>query len=122
MYLYENIELMKKDNKQRLFEMMSRVNKITLNENFENQITKDDIKDVSVSSVTPEYGGGYGLYVVMNDGNKHQIKLSNEELATLKNSPVQHPDIEKTMSFWDMAVNKINSGNYERIEKIQEEI
>jgi hypothetical protein len=71
---------------------------------------KEDFKHVSLSSVKHEAGGGYAIYAKESDGTRHAIKVSNEELAQIKNSPVQKEGVERTMSIHDMARKKIKEG------------
>jgi len=68
-------------------------------------VTKDDVKGTSLSG---RKDGGYTLNVTLKNGNVKHFTLSKEEVASLKNSPVQKPGIDKNRGMFDMAVEKLN--------------
>jgi hypothetical protein len=80
------------------------------------KIGTSDIKDISVGGLRRDYGGGYGVFVVLKDGTKHHIRGNNNDLSKVKNAPVQHRGIEKTMTLREYAIDKINNG-YDPVKK-----
>ena len=87
---------------------------------YKENITKADIKSVTIGSVMKTYGGGYAVYVTLKDGTRHPIKVTNKELATIKGGPAHSPDIIQNKDVKDFAIEKINSGNYNKVEKLEE--
>jgi hypothetical protein len=84
------------------------------------QVTNNDIKEINVSGVTAEYGGGMAYHVTMKDGTKHHIKMSKVDLAKVKGSGMLHADITPTMDAKEMAASLINAG-YVKVEKLPEQ-
>jgi len=89
----------KKYDKQRLLEVMGRLDK-----SFKPKLNEESIKSVSMSGSEKD---GYSLNVTTDTGVKH-IKLSKEETASIQGSPIQNPNIQKKQSMKDFASKKLS--------------
>lgn len=83
----------KSGSKQRLFEMMSRVNKVTLNESG---IPKGRI--VSIKDITPEKIGIEFILQTSSDGKTYKVSL-NKEYFPSPDNPMEYTQISTEMDF-----------------------